>query len=702
MLVPVDAVAAERARKEHERRERYEATAKARERKKRYNAANSRKGERHDGAPLYSQYPFVMWDGEAPKDTGYSLFGSSLGHEICKPHLTTEECFDLLLQAKEENPHAIFIIFGGRYDFDEICRQSMPSDRLNRLKKFGHCTWHGYRIKQADGKFFTLKRDGVSVTVFEIFGWFHKAYVKALADYEIGTVAERELLSSEKNRRAEFMWAEINEIREYMRLELKLGPPLMDKIREICLQAGFSPRNWYGPSALALDALKANRITDYMGTVPSVVKRASQYAYAGGRFEGVRGGILSPVCAVDENSAYMAAALLLPDLAHGDWRRGCEFEPGKFGLYHIRYDARNKVDPLRPWQIFPLFMRHENGSVTWPVRVEGWYWAPEAELVANDPDAEFLEAYIYDEANPAVRPFSFVREWYRKRLFLESLPESNPSRKAGKAFKWALASVYGQLARAVGWDRFRRLPPKYHQLEWAGFITSKCRADMYRAAKPIEDYLISIDTDSVTAMCPIEVPLGKEIGEWKETRADRGVFYQSGVFALEVDGEWIERKARGMEEDRITRRLPVSPEMMISAIYDGKAIELKPRTRYISVRMALAGQFKKIGQWVTHPADKLVFGGNGKRIHRPQTCWNVNNGNLRVCESADSHVFSPRPGITYTDWVFGEFPKSQPHLLPWIDDVSDQLDKELIADILWIDPENIDEDDEWVRQLIPA
>jgi hypothetical protein len=695
MLIQVDAETAERARIKAEL---------ARARRSRYESKHPERKQRPSGRQAhrkYSDYDFIMWDGEAPKDTGYSLFGSSAGHEICHPHLSTSECFDLLLEAKREFPASIFVIFGGRYDSDEICRQSIPIERLSRLKVTGHCTWNGYTIRQAEGKFLAITKDGTTVRLWEIFGWFHKAYVKALADYQIGTEAERELLRSEKNRRAEFLWEDIEEIREYMRLELKLGPPLMEKIREICTQAGFSPRGWYGPSALALEALRKQGIRQYMptyaGTIPADdIIVASQHAYAGGRFETIRGGILSPVYSVDENSAYMAAALELPDLASGRWRSGCEYEPGKFAVYHIRYDA--PVDACDPGRIYPLFCRHANGAVSWPARVEGWYWAPEAELVKDDPCATFLEAYVYDEKT-GYKPFLWIREWYRQRLVLESLPKSNPSRKAGKAFKWALASVYGQLARTVGYDRRRNLPPKYHCLEWAGYITSKCRADMFKVAKQAGSKLISIDTDSVTAMCPLTVPVGTQLGEWKAEQYDSGVFFQSGVFALQRDGEWVEQKRRGMEESRRGRPV-VSPEMMISAMYDKQPVVMQPRTRYVSIRMALNHQLDKMGSWQEHPGDKLVFGGLGKRYHRESTCYGSRAG-MAVCESAESHVFVPRPELTRSDWAFGVFPVSYPHLLPWRDDMSGELDCQLIADYLWIDPESIDEDDrEWVSDVL--
>src|SRR5215472_1131749 len=132
-LIAVPADMAERERIKYEkaraRRERYE----QRVGRKRHDLNESRIGG-HKHTP-YSEYRFVMWDGEAPQDTGYSLFGSSDGHEICKPHLTTEECFDLMLAAKQEDPETIFFWYGGRYDWDEITRQSVPLVRLSRLKQ---------------------------------------------------------------------------------------------------------------------------------------------------------------------------------------------------------------------------------------------------------------------------------------------------------------------------------------------------------------------------------------------------------------------------------------------------------------------------------------------------------------------------------------------------------------------------------------
>ena len=656
-------------------RARYE---RERERKLRYEQKTGPRN-RNPNRPKHSEYEFVMWDGEAPKDTSYSLFGSSLGHEICHPFLETEECFDLLLEAKAENPYTIFFWFGGRYDWDEIIRKSMPTRILARLKRAGSVYWKGYRLTETPGKIYTIGKDGVNVTLYEVHGWFHSDYVTALRNYQIGSKKLVDEIEEGKENRAEFLWSEIGEIREYMRKELQLGPLLMERIRDICFTAGFNPRAWYGPSALARELLTRNKIFNSMAETPEAVNRAACFGFAGGRFEPFRGGIVERNYTYDKNSAYMDAALDLPNLAKGTWRHtNGVYESGKFGIYRIRYHHRvqSRDDLITPQ---PLFRRLKSGMVCWPFRVEGWYWGPEAETVADNSDATFLEAWIFDENNPSDRPFQFVRDMYRQRLVLQGLADDNPSKVAEIAFKWALASIYGQAARRVGWDKRRRKPPITHQIEWAGYITSHCRAAMYKAALKCGSSLITIDTDSVTSLTPIDVPEGKQLGEWKSAIADDGVFFQNGIYFTKKDGKWSKGKIRGVERRAKTPSLTV--EMLIEAITEGHDIQLRPTRKYITVRQALAGRFTEMGDWKEHEGNILTFGGSGKRYHNPMMCGKYCDGTL--------HAFLPR---VMADDIFNI--QSIPHKLPW-KEAEDTALKDEYVDTFWVNDDDVDHE-EWL------
>jgi hypothetical protein len=135
----------------------------------------------------------------------------------------------------------------------------------------------------------------------------------------------------------------------------------------------------------------------------------------------------------------------------------------------------------------------------------------------------------------------------------------------------------------------------------------------------------------------------------------------------------------------------VTPDMLTDAIRSGKAITLRPKRRYVSVRMALNGQLEHQGEWAEHPADKLVFGGGGKRSH------------VRCRDGCvgDMHRFYLPPSFSLDKSsddvleVLRDEPLSYPHPLPWKGQ-ADFLDKDLIEDVLWFDPEKVDIDDEWL------
>src|SRR5262245_61721200 len=108
----------ERKEKELARKARYESSQRAKEIRAKYEENRGRTGgDRHVARKIAQQNrPFVVWDGEQPRDTGYSLFGNSEGLEICHPHLTTRECLDLIIEQEIKTPDAIHCWFGGDFD----------------------------------------------------------------------------------------------------------------------------------------------------------------------------------------------------------------------------------------------------------------------------------------------------------------------------------------------------------------------------------------------------------------------------------------------------------------------------------------------------------------------------------------------------------------------------------------------------------
>jgi hypothetical protein len=616
--------------------------------------------------------PFIFWDGEGPQDTAYSLFGNSAGYSICYPTLSSDDCINLMLECAREHPDAIHISFGFNYDVSMILKD-MPKRQHRALAAWGKTRWNDLVIQHIPHKWFKIV-DVVSKTVIKIFdirSFFDGTYVQALVDFHIGTEEQIAFLTTEKARRSKFLWSEIQEIRTYWLVELELGPKLADKLRESLDRAGYLPDSWHGPGALARMALKRHGVYDAMVKCPGDVRHAAQMAYAGSRFDPyIIGEINDEVNEADINSAYPFFATFLPNLRNGKWRHGRQYEPGKYALYHIRYKASDTK--TNPGRVYPLFHRDSNYMVRFPHRVEGWYWNPEAELVANDPDAVFLEALIFDEYDETDRPFAWLAEYYKRRKLLDKSGDI-----AGYGYKKLINAVYGQLAQRAGFDRKRMLPPKSHQLEWAGWITSACRAAVYKAAVACGDKLISINADSIQALCPLDdiVPIGKGLGEWGSDKYEAGLFWQSGIYTLKQGGVWKKARTRGIPKGQYTT------EQLQDAIRTQTPITLV-RKMFITYSLALMGQWERRNTWNEEPSDYAFGGGPGsKRTHitRGADRLREKDGTVnglakcgRPCWDMPKHMHRTRPGFFI---ITSENEKSHPHYLPWIDGPSELKDK---------------------------
>jgi hypothetical protein len=626
---------------------------------------------------------FIMWDGETPKDAGYAFFANSKGGFILRPYISTEDCLQLIYDTECEYPDAIHIGFGFNLDVSYILKD-LPRRQLSALHHNTRTVWGDWQIEHIPGKWFSVKRGKVNAKIYDIHTFFPGAYVPALQKFNVGSIAERAALAQDKARRGEFVWADIEAIANYCRLELKLGPELAEQLRTALAKASYVPRSWHGPGAVARMAFQRHCVYDAMTRCPAEVRTAARFAFAGGRFnQFLIGWMKQDVYEADINSAYPYYATMLPNLTRGKWRHAKRFEMGKFAVYHIRYEAR----PNRHG-VYPLFKRMEDGGVCWPHRVEGWYWAPEAELVKDDPDATFIEALIFDEDDVTDRPFAFLAEYFDRRKRADARGDI-----IAYAFKIIINAIYGQLAQRAGWDKKKRKPPKTHQLEWAGFITSGCRAAVHKAAVACGDKLVSINTDSIQALCPLDdiVNGGDKLGEWKIKKYSDGVMWQAGIYFLREELGYDETLGYGWSKAK-TRGIPrgsYMPEDLITAMHNGDPLKLTKHS-FIPYTLADNGMWDRLNQWVDEEC-VYIFGGKGYRGHDATLPDSRLGG--RYCQAncdGDIHRTRLAPIANRVDTEIW----SQPHYLPWIDGPDEM--HILMDDVLAWELRNVDETNDWM------
>jgi hypothetical protein len=642
----------------------------------------NRGSRRKDSNPAYRKTlenrQFIGWDGEGydayvVDSTGecsiqhrYMLFGSSTGHYTKGLSLSTVECFELLLYVRRTFPDTFNVGFSFEYDVNMILKD-LEWRYLAILTDTGKVKWRGYTIKHIPHKQFSVSKSGITTTIHDVFGFFHTSYLRALAKFGIGSKREIDRIAKGKAGRGTFTWAEIDTVLDYWRYEISLLPPLMDRLREACYTAGFYITQWHGPGALASYVLKkygANTWHPKPKTVPTQIQVARRLAYAGGRFQAWKcGHFIGSIYTYDINSAYTAAIARLPRLDSGYWRpipigRLRSIQSGKeisrFALYRIHYDARDVADKYRAAHVpHPLFHRDKAGNLTWPPYVENWYWSPEAVSVAGDKYATFLEGweFVSDDTDP----FGFVHGAYERRLELQRNGDYTE-----KAYKWFLASIYGQFAQRVGWNIYSRLPPRSHCLEWAGYITSFTRAMVYMAARLASKKrgLISIDTDGITSLVPIDhekllYGVGEGLGQWKVDNYSEILYWQNGIYWLRrPDGEWEDPKTRGIPRGTIGRSQAFDSlkSHMVGRMVDPQCSINISRTRFIGYRQGLQHQWDNWRQWKTESVD-VTFGGSGKGRHVPALCV--------LCSGGEAQMHT----VTH---LWSNELLSEPHKLPWL------------------------------------
>jgi|SRR5215831_12479191 len=671
------------------------------------NKGHARKVQKAYRDHQFDKRPFIGWDGEGysrwelndnpsclldgEQHHYYMLFGASTGDCITGPDLSTVECLELILQVERENPTAYHVGFAFEYDVNMILR-SLPWRTLAILKETGRCrladprTNKVYHIEHVPHKWFRVGCAGVSATIYDAFGFFHSKYLVALEKYGIGSEPQRANIEHGKALRDRFTYEDIEMVKAYWLDEISLLPALLDSIRKAAYDGGYRISEWHGPGALAAFLLRDVGASKWhsKANVPAEVKSAIRYAYAGGRFTGSLCGLyLGDVYTADLNSAYIYACSLLPRMDTGKWSRQNpkSVDPrnlADFGLYRIEFDigeegeskCRKSGIPEPP---YPLFHRDKNGVLRWPRKGVGWYWTPEAKLVLDSTYARVLEAWVFngDES----RPFRFVNDAYNRRLELQH--QGNP---AEKAYKWALAAMYGAFARRVGWNRTTKKPPPSHELAWAGFITSWCRAQVWAVAfmayaKNPGRGLISIDTDGVTATVPFsedDLPngVGENLGEWKLEHYTGILQWQNGIYWLRnEDGEWIDPKSRGIPKGTIP--FAAAMDALQKADYTKRPFTHPylslSRTRFIGYGQAIRGQRDKWRKWVREPV-KVLMGGTpaGKSFHFYAFC-NACRAIERGIKYADNDV----KGMHTITTTPPRHRDSYPHKLPWLEDQPD-------------------------------
>lgn len=614
---------------------------------------------------------FVGVDGEgadfAPDDHRYILM--SMAHSggetysISDPAgLSPDRCLQMLTRAGARWPNAVMCVFSGGYDTTMLLRRLLSEVELAEL-------WSRVRGEHPDGS--RLQRcgrwligyqprrqlyihdtfTGNKCTLWDVWGYFQASFVRTLQSW-MPEYEQLELITTQKARRGEFDPSEMPLLQQYCEAECRALVTLMHQLHARMVDAGVRVNRWDGAGSIAAALLRDNGVKEHMAPTPDHLMPAVQSAYFGGRSELLRYGThTGPIYQYDINSAYPSAMRDLPSLASGEWAHHVvplsTRRPTGFAVVRIAWDLQHKDGG----DVYPFPYRNGAGAVSYPPAGTGWVWMPELDAYHDHASCyagtvTVLEWYALEPATEA-RPFGWVADLYSLRQQWHAA--GNP---AQIIIKLGLNSLYGKTAQQVG--SVAGQSPAWHQLEWAGWVTSLTRARLYRATMQQPGEAIMLASDAIYSTAPLDLPGAgaKRLGEWSADMHDGGTFVQAGVYWLSGADEQI-RHARGFGPEFAASPEPLTRERVTLA-WQQTAQQWRavlsctaPRV-FVGIGMVVSGlmPYRLLGSWQTLTRTLQLYP-TGKRTDIPLG-WQDRRPSERLVPTLATPLPDPaRPSTPY-------------------------------------------------------
>lgn len=525
----------------------------------------------------YKNREFVAWDGEGVEDK-YVLMMNSKGSVFKGSNLSTEGCLLFLCSIGDMVDEPINVVFGGSYDVNMILKD-LPPGHLLMLHQTHHVYYMYFRLEYIPRKYFRVsqydhrvygdkrKRKPIATTtLWDVIGFFQKSFVGALEEYfpleEDRIRLGFDKIKAGKERRNDFSITQLEDfIIPYTFLEVTALVELMNKLRSHLLEANIIVKRWDGAGAVAAAVLSKYGVKRYYEDLPKEVEEIAQHAYGGGRVEMYKyGHTEETVYHYDLIGAYPSAMPRLPNLAGGQWfhvnmRTDVNMLTSRdindYAMYKVYWDFRyihNKKGRAmyNGYNLmYPFFYRlpWSEPRIYYPAHGYNWVWGPELSVAKKwmhkiGGEIIVLDRYQFIPSDD-IKPFAFVNDLYKKRLELK-----RQGNGAQLAFKLGINSLYGKTAQTIGYQVRRtdddgqiKLPPFYN-LMYAGLITSYTRARMFDAMMQDPESIIAVATDGLWSTKPLNLDIGKNLGQWEFEKLSSFTSVQAGVyFAHTEDGK---------------------------------------------------------------------------------------------------------------------------------------------------------------------
>lgn len=634
--------------------------------------------------PISNKFIAIDGEGYTPENTDkqiYYLLCASTGEYIEDiTGLSTIQCLQFLLELKIKYPDKVFIGFGLSYDISmmlidcsyDLLQSIHEFKKFRLLKRTQIPCYSNYGIEYMKRKYIKIydykiennkkiwnnkTKSHITNSIIEIYdtwGFFQKSFLGALKEYHIGT-DYLQFIETMKNNRNEFNINDADKIREYCILECKLLTELLDYIDNLLLsdELDIQLRRYDGAGSIASSMLKKHGVKKHLEKPDDDILQIALHSFAGGRIECIQyGNYNKPVYNYDINSAYPKALLNLPSLAGGTWKKENTAQT-ELCLIKIEWDFTNCNNV-----IYPFSYRTAKGLICYPKRGSNWIYGNEYKAYLKHKNkygihsVKILEAYNF-YPKTQIKPYSFIKEYVEKRLLWKQ-----QNKQQHVMVKLGLNSLYGKTAQQIGGEynleKKELVLPAYHNIIYAGYVTSWCRSEIYNLAMENELSTICFMTDGILTTEKRNIVSSNELGKFEETIIDNLTIAQSGIYFYDKDGI-PQSKTRGFNKNSITR------EQIISAYKKNLTFIEGDYTKFITFGMIAnikdnklkLTKIKEYCKWVTDKRELSLIPLGTKRIS-----LNNNKPHNDLIMTLPVSISSTGNILNITDFNDGEIPLS--------------------------------------------
>ncbi len=621
----------------------------------------------------------------------YTLLAASSGESLYNggKKLLSIDCINFLLDLGREYPKGIFVIFAGGYDVNHMLMFGFDKDKLQQISRGETVEFELGGIKYAieyrarkslllrrgldwkqnkEGKYVPVWND--KIVIWDVFGFFQASFVEVMKKWLGEKHRHFDLIKRMKLKRGDFATVKQKDINDYNQAELETLVEIMNKVRSAIGGLDLKCNRWDGAGAVAAALMRKHNIKNFKRNTDDNIINAVRTAYAGGRIEVCKiGNHNEKVYDYDINSAYPSVMAELPCMLHGSWITGYGAAPNGFTLVHCTFSFPAYLP------FYPLFYRTEKMQISFPQNGEGIYWYPEYEAAINS-FSQYVTVLKWWHWQPSCnhKPFHWIPEYYKTRQQWVKQPTEDWQHGAEKIIKLGLNSLYGKTAQQIGGASGK--PPSYHQLEWAGYITSATRARLFSAAMLNPSCIIGFATDGIftTEPLPLDCSTKKAIGAWelKEPVPIGMTIAMAGVYWWHEGDEKYQHFSRGFDKDSMK-----TPELIMQAWKKGlSAIDI-PMHRLIGMGSACTSEtlWKMRGRF-TEGFRTLRLDG---KSHKRQLC-NVKKTKPHL------QLVDLEPSLNI-EYGYGLQGCSHPYPITWLEDDEYKIDLELQREMM--DTENV-------------